>query len=77
MKKIYIVMIFAALALFAGCSGAIDGAEGVDITQTEGSKLSIGLPNKQSRTSVDENGAAKWSDGDNIALWAEGKTGVM
>lgn len=77
MKKIYIVMIFAALALFAGCSGAIDGAEGVDITQTEGSKLSIGLPNKQSRTSVDENGAAKWVDGDNIALWAEGKTGVM
>lgn len=77
MKKIYIAMTFAALAALAGCTYTIDGAEEADVTQVEGSKPSIGIPNKQSRTAVDDSGVAKWTEGDNIALWAESSTGVM
>lgn len=74
MKKIYLMAIVAALAVFGGCSTALDGEGDINIAKSE---LSIGLPIGINRTAIDEEGKASWVEGDTFALWAENKTGAL
>ena len=74
MKKIYSMAIIAALAVFGGCSTAVDGEGDINIAKSE---LSIGLPIGINRTAVDEEGKASWVEGDTFTLWAENRVGVF
>lgn len=75
MKKIYFLSLIASLALLSGCSTAID--EGNDSVVNTQAELSIGLPIGISRTAMDSDGKASWTDGDTFALWAENRTGAF
>lgn len=65
-------MVFVALALLGGCS-KMGGNEAEQVATK--SELSIGLPIGISRTAVDAEGRASWTEGDTFALWAENATG--
>ena len=65
-------MAFVALALLGGCSKS--GGNEAEQVATK-SELSIGLPIGISRTAVDAEGRASWTEGDTFALWAENATG--
>lgn len=65
-------MAFVALALLGGCSKS--GGDEAEQVATK-SELSIGLPIGISRTAVDAEGRASWTEGDTFALWAENATG--
>ena len=65
-------MVFVALALLGGCS-KLGGNEAEQVATK--SELSIGLPIGISRTAVDAEGRASWTEGDTFALWAENATG--
>lgn len=66
------LMAFVALALLGGCSKS--GGDEAEQVATK-SELSIGLPIGISRTAVDAEGRASWTEGDTFALWAENATG--
>ncbi len=72
MKKLTFLMAFVALALLGGCSKS--GGDEAEQVATK-SELSIGLPIGISRTAVDAEGRASWTEGDTFALWAENATG--
>ena len=72
MKNYYFVAVFATLALLCSCSKAADEEHNVEVAKSE---LSIGLPIEISRTAIDDEGRASWTEGDTFALWAENKTG--
>lgn len=74
MKKIYSMAIIAALAVFGGCSTAVDGEGDINVAKSE---LSIGLPIGINRTAVDEEGKASWVEGDTFTLWAENRVGAF
>ena len=65
-------MVFVAMALLGGCS-KMGGNEAEQVATK--SELSIGLPIGISRTAVDAEGRASWTEGDTFALWAENATG--
>ena len=65
-------MVFVALALLGGCS-KMGGNEAEQVAPK--SELSIGLPLGISRTAMDAEGRASWTEGDTFALWAENATG--
>lgn len=75
MKKIYFLSLIASLALLSGCSTAVD--EGNNTAVNTQAELSIGLPIGISRTAMDSDGKASWTDGDTFALWAENRTGAF
>ena len=68
MKKIYFVATFVMGLLLGGCSQSGNNDEVVEVAK---SQLSIGLPIEMSRTTVDAEGRASWTEGDTFALWAE------
>ena len=74
MKKLTFLMAFVALALLGGCSKS--GGDEAEQVATK-SELSIGLPIGISRTAVDAEGRASWTEGDTFALWAENATGGL
>ena len=65
-------MVFVAMALLGGCS-KMGGNEAEQVASK--SELSIGLPLGISRTAMDAEGRASWTEGDTFALWAENATG--
>lgn len=65
-------MVFVAMALLGGCS-KLGGNEAEQVATK--SELSIGLPLGISRTAIDAEGRASWTEGDTFALWAENATG--
>ena len=74
MKKFYVIVMMAIVTMLAGCSKAIDGVEAETAITT--SEISIGLPiNIKSRTAMDSEGRASWTEGDAFMLWAENRTG--
>lgn len=75
MKKIYFLSLIASLVLLSGCSTAVD--EGNNTAVNTQAELSIGLPIGISRTAMDSDGKASWTDGDTFALWAENRTGAF
>ena len=72
MKNFYYVAIFAVGLLLGSCSTSEINDEAVEVAK---SQLSVGLPIGISRTAIDKEGKAFWTDGDTFALWAENKTG--
>ena len=72
MKKFHFVAVIAILATLIGCSKSIDEGASVEVAKSE---LSIGLPICISRTAIDEQGMASWTEGDTFTLWAENRTG--
>ena len=74
MKKFYVVAVFVILATLCGCSTAVEEKQ-VAIEDAQ-SEFTIGLPAEVSRTSVDAEGRALWTEGDTFALWAEDATGT-
>lgn len=64
--------VFATLALLCSCSNVVEESNTIEGAKTE---LSIGLPIGISRTAIDAEGNASWTEGDTFALWAENRTG--
>lgn len=73
MKKIYFLALISAFAMLSACSKAVD--EDCAPAINSQSKLSIGLPISISRTAIDADGKASWTEGDSFALWAQNRTG--
>ena len=72
MKRFHFVAILAMFAALLGCSKPAEEGNGVEVAKSE---LSIGLPIGISRTAIDDNGKASWTEGDTFTLWAENQTG--
>ena len=72
MKKFYYLAIFAMGLLLGGCSTSSDNSEAVEVAK---SQISISLPVGISRTAIDADGKASWTEGDTFSLWAENKAG--
>ena len=72
MKKFHFVAVFVTLMALVGCAKSADEGSSVEVAKSE---LSIGLPINLSRTAIDENGRASWTEGDTFSLWAENRTG--
>ena len=72
MKKFYYLAIFAMGLLLGGCSTSSDNSEAVEVAK---SQISISLPVGISRTAIDADGKASWTEGDTFSLWAESKEG--
>lgn len=75
MKKIYFFALIATFAMLTACSKGVD--ETCNPTINTQSELSIGLPINISRTAIDAEGRASWTEGDTFALWAENRTGGL
>lgn len=73
MRKIYLIATLAMLTLLCGCSQGMEGMES-DVVAAK-SELSVGLPINISRTAIDENGKASWTEDDSFILWAENRAG--
>lgn len=72
MKKFYFVAVMTALVALGGCSTTDEAEKNGTVAQTT---LSIGLPVGVSRTAIDNEGRASWTEGDTFALWAENANG--
>ena len=72
MKKNYFVAIFLTLATLCSCSKEMQ-EQGVAVEGVE-TELAIGLPIEVSRTAIDAEGRASWTEGDTFALWAKRKS---
>ena len=72
MKKFYFVAVMVALAALGGCCTTDEENKNGTVAQTT---LSIGLPVGISRTAIDDEGRASWTEGDTFALWAENANG--
>lgn len=72
MKRFHFVAILAMFAALMGCSKPVNESNSVEVAKSE---LSIGLPIGISRTAIDDNGKASWTEGDTFALWAENQAG--
>ena len=73
MRKIYLIATLAMLTLLCGCSQGVESMES-EVVATK-SELSIGLPINISRTTIDENGKASWTEDDSFILWAQNRAG--
>ena len=72
MKKFHFVAVLVTLAALWSCTEPIDAGENVEVAKSE---LSVGLPINISRTAIDDEGRASWTEGDTFTLWAENRTG--
>ena len=72
MKKFHFVAVLVALAALWSCSQPIEDGVSTEVAKSE---LSVGLPINISRTAIDDEGKASWTEGDTFSLWAENRTG--
>ena len=72
MKRLFLISAMVALVALSACSTSGDEEQSVGVAK---STLSIGLPVGISRTAIDDEGRASWTEGDTFALWAENATG--
>ena len=72
MKKFHFVAVFVTLAALLGCSKPIEDGVSTEVAKSE---LSVGLPINISRTAIDDEGRASWTEGDTFTLWAINRTG--
>ena len=72
MKKFHFVAVLVTLAALWSCSQPIEDGVSAEVAKSE---LSVGLPINISRTTIDDEGKASWTEGDTFSLWAENRTG--
>ena len=72
MKNFHFVAVLVTLAVLWSCSQPIEDGVSTEVAKSE---LSVGLPINISRTAIDDEGKASWTESDTFSLWAENRTG--